>query len=159
VRVVSSPKIVTANNNKASIKSGVSIPISVVSASGVQTQFVPADLLLDVGPTVSQRDCSISLDLRITKNTPDFANTGARGDPSILTQEAKTVLLVGDGETAVIGGIYTRSSSLDYNLVPFFSDIPVLGYLFKSRRETDERTETLIFVTPKITNRASLRCE
>ncbi len=159
VRVVSSPKIITSNNINASIKSGVSIPISVVSASGVQTQFVPADLLLDVGPKVSQRDCSISLNLKVTKNTPDFANTGARGDPSILTQEAKTVLLVGDGETAVIGGIYTRSSSLDYNLVPFFSDIPVLGYLFKSRRETDERTETLIFVTPKITNRASLNCE
>jgi type IV pilus assembly protein PilQ len=159
LRIISSPKITTSNNEQAKIKSGVSIPISVVSASGVQTQFVPADLSLDVLPTVSQRDCSIQMKLHVTKNQADFANTGARGDPSILTQEADTVILIADGETAVVGGIYTRQTGLNYNKVPFLAELPIIGYLFKDRKETDDRAETLIFITPKITNRAFLRCE
>ena len=158
-RIISAPKITTSNNVKARIKSGVSIPISVVSANGTQTQFVPADLLLEVTPKVSQRDCSVSMEINVTKNEADFANTGARGDPSILTKEAATTVLVPDGETAVIGGIYTRNTGLNYSKVPFFADIPVLGYLFKKRRENDERSEVLVFITPKITNRAFLRCE
>jgi type IV pilus assembly protein PilQ len=95
----------------------------------------------------------------VTKNEADFANTGARGDPSILTKEAKTTILVGDGETSVIGGIYTRNTGLNYNKVPFFAEIPVLGYFFKNRSENDERSEVLLFITPKITNRAFLRCQ
>jgi type IV pilus assembly protein PilQ len=159
VRIISAPRITTSNNIEASIKSGTSIPISVISANGVQTQFVPADLLLRVTPAVSQRDCAISMQVNITKNEADFVNTGARGDPSILTKEAKTTILVADGQTAVIGGIYTRNTGVGYNKVPFFADIPVLGWLFKFRRENDNRTEVLVFITPKITNRAFLRCE
>ena len=159
VRIISAPRITTSNNIEASIKSGVSIPISVVSANGVQTQFVPADLLLRVTPAVSQRDCAVSMQVNVTKNEADFVNTGARGDPSILTKEAKTTILVADGETAVIGGIYTRNTGVGYSKVPFFADIPVLGWLFKNRLETDNRTEVLVFITPKITNRAFLRCE
>ncbi len=158
-RIISAPKITVSNNVSAKIKSGVSIPISVVSANGTQTQFVPADLSLEVTPKVSQRDCSVSMDVNVTKNEADFANTGARGDPSILTKEATTTILVADGETAVIGGIYTRNTGLNYSKVPFFADIPVLGYFFRNRRENDERSEVLVFVTPKITNRAFLRCE
>ena len=159
IRIISSPKIVTSNNVPAKIKSGVSIPISVVSAGGAQTQFVPADLALDVTAKVSQRDCTVQLVLKLTKNEPDFGNTGARGDPSIITQEANTTLLVADGETAVVGGIYTRNSGRNYSKVPLFSEIPLLGYLFKTRTENDTRNETLLFVTPKVINRASLACE
>ena len=159
VRIISAPKITTSNNIQASIKSGVSIPISVISANGVQTQFVPADLLLQVTPSVSQGDCSITMNVNVTKNEADFVNTGARGDPSILTKEAKTTILVADGQTSVIGGIYTRNSGVAYSKVPFFGDIPVLGWLFKHQRENDERTEVLVFITPKITNRASLPCQ
>ncbi len=158
VRIVSAPKITVLNNKSATIKSGVSIPISVVSASGTQTQFVQADLKLEVTPYVSQGDCSIAMKLNVTKNEPDFVNTGARGDPTILRREATTEMLVADGETSVLGGIYTRNSGLSYKKVPFFADLPVIGWFFKSRRENDTRTEILVFITPKITNKANLRC-
>ncbi|MBA3457348.1 MAG: type IV pilus secretin PilQ, partial [Deltaproteobacteria bacterium] len=159
VRIISAPKITVLNNKEAKISQGVSIPISVVSAAGTQTQFVQADLALTVTPYVSQRDCAIAMEINVTKNEPDFVNVGARGDPSILRKEAKTSMLVNDGETSVLGGIYTRNSGLAYKKVPFFSDIPVLGWFFKNRRENDDRTEILVFITPKITNKALLRCQ
>ncbi len=86
----------------------------------------------------------------VTKNEPDFVNVGARGDPTILRKEARTSMLVNDGETSVLGGIYTRNTGLSYSKVPFFADLPVFGWLFKSRRENDDRAELLIFITPKI---------
>jgi type IV pilus assembly protein PilQ len=158
VRIISAPKITVLNNKSALIRQGVSIPISVISAAGTQTQFVQADLKLEVTPYVSQRDCAIAMNLDVTKNEPDFVNTGARGDPTILRKEAKTTMLVNDGETSVLGGIYTRNTGLAYKKVPFFADLPVIGWFFKSRRENDDRTEILVFITPKITNKASLRC-
>ena len=158
IRIISAPKISVANNVEANISSGVSIPISVTSAQGVQTQFVPADLALRVTPTVSLRDCAVSMNINVTKNEADFANTGARGDPSLIRKEATTSLLVNDGQTTVIGGIYTRNSSRSTANVPFFSRIPILGHLFKNTSQTDDRTEVLIFITPKITNREALPC-
>jgi len=159
VRIVSAPKITVVNNVKAKISSGVSIPISVISANGVNTQFVPADLSLEVTPSVSQKDCAITMDVSIKKNEADFVNTGARGDPTILRKEASTRILVADGSTTVVGGIYTRNTGLSYSKVPFFGDLPVVGWFFKKRKENDDRTELLVFITPKITNKASLRCE
>jgi type IV pilus assembly protein PilQ len=159
VRIISAPKITVLNNVEAEISSGVSIPISVISANGVQTQFVQADLSLKVTPHVSQRDCSIQMELEVQKNEADFVNTGARGDPTILRKEASTTVLVADNETTVIGGIYTRNSGLSFSKVPFFGDLPLVGWFFKSRRENDERTEVLVFITPRITNKAFLRCE
>src|SRR5690606_6337080 len=103
--------------------------------------------------------CSIQMELEVTKNEADFANTGARGDPSILRKEARTTILVADGETTVIGGIYTRNTGLNYSKVPIFGDLPVIGWFFKNRSENDTRTEVLVFITPKITNKAFLRCE
>ncbi len=159
VRIISAPKVTVLNNKQAKISQGVSIPISVVSAAGTQTQFVQADLALTVKPYVSQRDCAIAMDITVTKNEPDFVNTGARGDPSILRKEANTSMLVNDGETSVLGGIYTRNTGLSYSKFPFLADIPVVGWLFKTRRENDDRTEILVFITPKITNRGLLGCQ
>ena len=159
VRIISAPKVTVLNNKEAKISQGVSIPISVVSAAGTQTQFVQADLALTVTPYVSQRDCAIAMKLNVTKNEPDFVNVGARGDPTILRKEASTEMLVADGETSVLGGIYTRNSGLAYKKVPFFGDLPVIGWFFKNRRENDDRTEILVFITPKITNKALLRCQ
>ncbi len=159
VRIISAPKITVLNNVRAEISQGVSIPISVISANGVQTQFVQADLSLKVTPHVSQRDCSIAMELEVEKNEPDFVNTGARGDPSILRKEARTSVLVADNETTVIGGIYTRNSGLAFSKVPFFADLPLIGWFFKNRAESDTRTEVLVFITPRITNKAFLRCE
>lgn len=153
VRILSSPRISTMDNVEASIEQGVAIPISVVSAQGVQTVFVDAKLNLTVKPHVTNEG-TVIMNVHVTRNEPDFVNTGARGDPTILKKEAKTVMLVRDGDTAVIGGIYQRNSGLNYNKVPFFADIPIVGFFFRSRRENDDRTEFLVFITPRISNRS-----
>jgi len=153
VRILSSPRITTMDNIDATIEQGVSIPVSVVSAMGAMTQFVDAKLHLGVKPHVTNEG-TVMLTVTVTKNEPDFVNTGARGDPTILKKEAKTTMLVRDGDTAVIGGIYTRNAGLSFTKVPFFSDIPVLGWFFRNRKENDNRTEFLVFLTPRIVNRA-----
>ena len=133
--------------------SGTAIPISVVSAAGANTVFVDAKLNLTVKPHVTNEG-SIVMNVNITRNEPDFVNVGARGDPTILKKQAKTEMLVRDGDTAVIGGIYTRNTGLSWKKVPFLAEIPIVGWAFKTRREADERTEMLIFITPRIVNRA-----
>ena len=154
VKIVSSPKITTLDNNMAEISQGVSIPISQVSAAGVNTVFYDATLSLKVKPHVTQ-DGTIYLDVTADNNTPDFQNVGARGDPTILKKNARTNVLVKDGDTTVIGGIYTTNSGMSQAEVPFFARIPILGVLFRNHRESDLRTELLIFVTPHIVNRSA----
>jgi type IV pilus assembly protein PilQ len=150
---VSSPKILTLNNKPATISQGTSIPISVVSAAGVQTVFVDATLELTVTPQVTP-DGNIQLQISASKNEPDFQNTGARGDPTIIRKQAETELLIKDGDTTVIGGIYTRNAGTSVSAVPFFHKIPILGFFFRTTSESERRTELLIFITPKIVNRA-----
>ncbi|MEM1347808.1 MAG: type IV pilus secretin PilQ [Myxococcota bacterium] len=152
-RIVSAPKVMTLNNTTATISQGTSIPISVVSAAGVQTVFVDATLELRVTPQVTP-DGNIRLRINATKNEPDFQNTGARGDPSIIRRQAETELLIKDGDTTVIGGIYTRNAGENLNAVPFFHRIPVIGFFFRTSTEREQRQELLIFITPKIVNRA-----
>ncbi len=154
VKVVSSPKVLTLNNTTATIKQGIQIPISVVSAQGVQTRFFNADLKLQATPHITQ-DGNIKMNVQITKNEPDFSNRAADGNPTIASREAATDLLLGDGETTVIGGIYTRTTSTSTKKVPFFGDIPLLGFFFRNKNETDKRSELLIFITPRIVNRAA----
>jgi type IV pilus assembly protein PilQ len=153
VKIVSAPKIMTLDNIEASIEQGVAIPVSVVSAAGTNTQFVDAKLNLTVKPHVTNEG-SILMNVLIMRNEPDFVNTAANGTPTIQKKQARSEMLVRDGDTAVIGGIYTRNSGLSYTKVPWFADIPILGWLFKNRRETDNRTELLIFITPRIINRS-----
>lgn len=153
VKILSAPRVTTLDNKEAKISSGVSIPISQVSAAGVMTVFVDAKLELSVTPHVTQ-DGSIMLKIVTTKNEPDFSRTGAQGDPTILKKEAFTQVLVKDGDTTVIGGIYTRRQAEEYSKVPLLSNIPVLGWLFKKKKSSDERTELLIFITPRIVNRS-----
>ena len=152
LKIVSAPRIMTLDNVKASIESGTSIPISVVSAAGAQTVFFDAKLNLEVTPHVT-RDGNVYLKINISKNEPDFGNTGANGDPSIIRKEAQTELLIPDGDTTVIGGIYSRNTSQSMSSVPFWGSIPILGYLFRNTSETDNRSELLIFITPRIINR------
>ena len=134
VKIVSSPKITTLDNKKARISQGVSIPISQVSASGIQTVFFDALLALEVIPHVTQ-DGNIYLNLSATNNTPDFQNVGARGDPTILKKEAQTELLLKDGDTTVIGGIYTSNNGFNHSEVPFFAQIPILGAMFRNHQK------------------------
>ena len=153
VRIISSPRVLTLDNNEASISQGTLIPFSQVSAQGVNTAFQEAKLELNVTPHVTS-DGAVAMDVKITRNEPDFGRTGANGDPTILEREATTQLLVDDGDTAVIGGIYTRNTGRNVDQVPFFGDIPVLGVFFKRRRFREDRNELLIFLTPRIVNRA-----
>jgi type IV pilus assembly protein PilQ len=153
LRIISAPKILTLDNKKAKIEQGTMIPYSQISAQGVQTAFQEAKLSLEVTPHVTA-DGSVLMKVKITRDEPDFNNTGARGDPTILKRQAETELLIDDARTAVIGGIYTRNYGKSYSQVPFLAKIPVLGWLFKKRTDTDRRTELLIFLTPRIVNRA-----
>ena len=151
-RIISSPRVATLDNRTARIAKGVDIPITVTSAAGANTRFVPANLELEVTPHVTN-DGSILMRIRATRNEPNFARTGAFGDPTIERREAQTEVLVQDGDTTVIGGIYTRNTTRQYSQVPVLSQIPVLGWLFKSRADQDNKSELLIFVSPRIVNR------
>jgi type IV pilus assembly protein PilQ len=153
LRILSSPRVLTLDNHEARISQGTLIPFSQVSAQGVQTTFQEAKLQLLVKPHVTA-DGSVSMHVKINRDEPDFNQTSARGDPTILKREAETELLVMDGHTAVIGGIFTRNTGRNVDQVPFFGDIPLLGLLFQRRRASDTRGELVIFLTPRIVNRA-----
>jgi type IV pilus assembly protein PilQ len=152
VRIVSSPRILTLNNREARINQGTLIPFSQVSAQGVQTTFQEAKLQLLVRPHVSA-DGAVAMHVKVNRDEPDFAQVGANGAPTILKREAETDLLVMDGHTAVIGGIFTRNTGRSLAQVPFFGDIPILGILFQHRSANDTRNELVIFLTPRIVNR------
>jgi type IV pilus assembly protein PilQ len=152
VRIVSAPKVMVLDNREARINQGTLIPFAQVSALGVQTTFQEAKLQLLVRPHVTS-DGSVSMHVKLNRDEPDFTQTSPRGDPTILKREAETDLLVMDGHTAVIGGIYTRNTGRNLDQIPFFGDIPILGILFQRRRAADARGELLIFITPHIVNR------
>jgi len=153
VRIVSAPRVMVLDNREARINQGTLIPFAQVSALGVQTTFQEAKLQLLVKPHVTA-DGSISMHVKLNRDEPDFNQTSPRGDPTILKREAETDLLVMDGHTAVIGGIYTRNTGRNLDQIPFFGDIPILGVLFQRRRASDARNELVIFITPRIVNRA-----
>ncbi len=153
LRILSSPKILTLDNREAHIEQGTLIPYSQVSAQGVQTAFKEAKLNLTVTPHVTT-DGSVLLAIKVMRDEPDWNNKGARGDPTILKREAQTELLVSDGHTAVIGGIFSRNHGMSFKKVPFFAEIPIIGWLFKKKSTSDRRSEMLIFITPRIVNRA-----
>jgi type IV pilus assembly protein PilQ len=155
VRIVSNPRILTLDNHDARINQGTLIPYSQVSAQGVQTSFQEAKLQLLVKPHVTA-DGSVSMHIKINRDEPDFNQTAANGAPTILKREAETELLVMDGHTAVIGGIFTRNTGRNLDQVPFFGDIPIIGVLFQRRRANDQRGELVIFITPRIVNRDAL---
>src|SRR5262249_30893366 len=152
LRIVSSPRILTLDNHEARINQGTLIPFSQISAQGVQTVFQEAKLQLLVVPHVTA-DGSVSMHVKINRDEPDFNQTSARGDHTILTREAEPDLLVRDGHSAVIGGIYTRNTGRTLDQIPLLGDIPVLGVLFQRRRSSDVRSELVIFLTPRIVNR------
>jgi type IV pilus assembly protein PilQ len=153
VRIVSAPRVMVLDNREARINQGTLIPFAQVSALGVQTTFQEAKLQLLVRPHVTA-DGSVTMHVKLNRDEPDFNQTSPRGDPTILKREAETDLLVMDGHTAVIGGIYTRNTGRNLDQIPFFGDIPILGVLFQRRRASDARNELVIFITPRIVNRA-----
>jgi type IV pilus assembly protein PilQ len=155
IKTISAPKVTTLDNYAATISQGVSIPFSQVSAGGVNTQFIEARLELKVTPHVTT-DGSVLMNISATNNQPDPALTGANGQPAISKKEAKTEVMVKDGDTTVIGGIYTRVASQNMQGLPLLAYIPILGWLFKTESYADTRTELLIFITPHIVNRSQV---
>ncbi len=153
IKIVSSPKVATLDNSDAMIQQGVSIPITTRSQGGeVTTKFVDATLNLKVTPHITS-DGSILMKLNVNKSEPDYSNTNYLGEPAVLKKEAQTEILVRSGDTVVIGGVYTNKVSKTVRKVPLLGDIPVLGWLFKQIDERVERSELLIFITPRIMNK------
>jgi type IV pilus assembly protein PilQ len=153
VKTISAPKVTTLQNQKASISQGVSIPFSQVSAQGVNTTFVEARLQLDVTPHITS-DGSVLMNIKATNNQPDPSNTGANGQPAIQKKEAETQVMVRDGDTTVIGGIYVRRGATSEAGVPWLMKIPILGFFFKTNTVSENRQELLIFITPRIVTQA-----
>ncbi len=146
-KIVSSPRVTTANQQKAKIASGTEIPYLEASSSGAATvSFKEAVLSLEVTPQITPDD-KIIMDLEVKKEKVGQVFAGV---PSIDTQNITTQVLVSNGETAVLGGIYEQTERNDVDKVPFFGDLPVLGNFFKRRVKQDDKTELLIFITPKI---------
>lgn len=146
-KVVSSPRVTTANQHKAKIAAGTEIPYLEASSSGAATvSFKSAVLSLEVTPQITPDD-KIIMELDVKK---DRVGQVFSGVPSIETQNINTQVLVGNGETAVLGGIYEQTERNDVEKVPFFGDIPIMGNLFKRKTVLNNKTELLIFITPKI---------
>jgi type IV pilus assembly protein PilQ len=145
--IISSPRVITANNANATIQQGTQIPFNTQAASGgTTTQFINAVLKLDVTPQITP-DNKVILKLTVTQDAP---RTAEDGSTQIDNKQVNTNILVNNGETIVLGGIYERSRNHVETRVPFLSSIPILGNLFKGHQIKDGRSELLIFVTPKI---------
>lgn len=146
-KVISSPRVITADQRKAVIEQGTEIPYLQASSSGATSvAFKPAVLSLAVTPQITPDD-KIIMDLEVKKDSVGQIFVGI---PSIDTKKVLTQVLVGNGETAVLGGIYEQVSRDEVDKVPFFGDLPVLGNLFRNTSKQDDKTELLIFITPKI---------
>ncbi len=152
-KVIAAPKITTLDKREAKISQGESIPFQTTSLQGTQTTFVDANLELNVTPQITSRDPKeigkrILMRVRATRNA-----VGARSNPagpSIDRREATTQVIVRDGETMVIGGVFVDTQNNNVQGVPYLSRIPVLGWLFKNKSESVSKQELLIFLTPSI---------
>lgn len=154
-KIVSSPRVITADQAKAVIEQGVEIPYQVATSSGATSiAFKKATLRLEVTPQITP-DGNVNLDLEVNK---DSAGVTTSAGIAINTKRVKTQVLVENGGTVVIGGIFTMEEQENENKVPFFGDLPVVGYLFKNKSRTSAKKEMLIFITPKlVSERAVVR--
>jgi type IV pilus assembly protein PilQ len=152
INILSAPRITTLNNKSAQIQSGLQIPIQTVANNTVSVQFVNATLKLQVTPHVTAEG-TVLMDINIQKREPllAFAVAGAANAP-ISTKDASTNVIVRDGGTTVIGGIYEVTSDEGQDKVPGLSKVPLLKHLFKNNRQSEENEELLIFITPRVVN-------
>ena len=154
-KIISSPRVITADQNEAIIEQGTELPYQVATSSGATSiQFRKANLKLQVKPQITPEG-SVIMTLDINK---DSVGQSTPQGFAIDTKHVKTEVLVENGGTVVIGGIFTQTESNDVNKVPFLGDVPYLGALFRNTTKTATKTELLIFITPKIvTDRAAVR--
>ncbi|TCS37284.1 type IV pilus assembly protein PilQ [Paucimonas lemoignei] len=148
-KIISSPRIVTADQLKALIEQGTELPYQQATSSGATSvAFKKANLKLEVTPQITP-DGNVILDVDVTKDSPG-QNTNA--GPAINTKHVQTKVMVDNGGTIVLGGIYTQEERKEISKVPLLGDIPVVGNLFKNTSQVNDKTELLIFLTPKILN-------
>ncbi len=153
--VVSQPKVMTADKETAKILKGSEIPYQEASSSGAtSTTFVEAALSLEVTPQITP-DNRIIMEVKVNKDEPDFAND-VNGTPTIRKNEVNAKILVNDGETVVIGGVFSNTQSKSVDKVPFLGDLPYLGRMFRRDVVSDAKSELLIFLTPKILNNQAI---
>lgn len=148
-KIVSAPKVLTLDNKAAKIEQGSQVPYQTVSLQGTQTTFVDATLTLSVTPHVIPHANMVRLEIKATKNAIDSANSTPAG-PSISKKEATTEVLLRDGETTVLGGIFEETRNDTTNGIPWFNRIPFFGWLFKNEGVSVTQSELLVFVTPVI---------
>lgn len=145
-KIISTPKITVLDNQTARISQGENIPFQTTSQDGTQTTFEPAELALEVTPHVTG-DGMVSMQIGVSKNAPGTVYAAGVG---IDTNEAETSVLLKNGETTVIGGIYERSQVDSKRGLPFFSKLPLIGWMFRNSSKSDNVEELLIFITPRI---------
>jgi type IV pilus assembly protein PilQ len=149
-RILSTPRVSTLNNVEAEVTQGVQIPLQTIANNTVTVTFKDAALTLRVTPQITAAD-TVIMRIMLENATPDFSRAaGPSAIPPIDTQRAVTTLLVNDGQTTVIGGIYTSNQQNLTNRTPGLGQIPLLNWLFKRDRVSDDSRELLIFVTPRI---------
>lgn len=150
--IVSQPKVVTSDKETAKILKGQEIPYQEASSSGAtSTSFKEAALSLEVTPQITP-DNRIIMEVKVTKDSADYQRAINGGAPPINKNEVNAKVLVADGETIVIGGVFENTQSKAVSKVPFLGDVPYLGRLFRRDIVTDNKTELLIFITPRIMN-------
>ncbi|MFI4938877.1 MAG: type IV pilus secretin PilQ [Burkholderiales bacterium] len=146
-KIISSPRVITADQTKALIEQGTQIPYNSATSSGATSiSFVNANLSLEVTPQITP-DGNIILDVEVRNDSVGIVTTAGL---AIDTKHVKTQVLVENGGTVVLGGIFVQNVQDQQNKTPLLGDIPVLGYLFKNDAKSDNRTELLVFITPKI---------
>jgi type IV pilus assembly protein PilQ len=148
-RLLSTPRVSTQNNVEAEITQGVQIPIQTQANNTITVTFKDAALQLRVTPQITASG-TVIMRITIENAAPDYSRS-VNGSPPIDTQRAVTSVLVSDGETTVIGGIYTSREQMVEGRTPFMHRVPLLGWLFKRNEASDESRELLIFITPRIT--------
>lgn len=153
-KVVSSPRITTLDNRTAMISQGAKIPYLSTAAAGTQVKFIDAALQMEVTPHITLDD-KVLLKVSVSNNRADFSQL-VQGQPAILIKEAKTELLVSNGDTTVLGGVFSTEESSSQDRTPGLSKIPLLGYLFKNSTENMQRNELLVFITPHIVTKAMM---
>ena len=152
IKVISSPKVVTQNNKKAKVLSGRKIPYPTVQSGGssnaITVSFVDANLSLEVTPQITN-DGTIIMDIHVEKSDADFSNE-VQGTPSITQKIVDTQVLVKDGGTAIMGGVYKDQNTHSTEGVPFLAKLPLIGWLFRNKIDSDSNDELLVFITPRI---------
>lgn len=153
--VVSQPKVVTSDKETAKILKGSEIPYQEASSSGATSvSFKEAALSLEVTPQITP-DNRIIMEVKVNKDEPDYANA-LNGVPPIKKNEVNAKVLVNDGETIVIGGVFSNTQTKSTAKVPFLGDVPMIGRLFKNDYVTDSKNELLVFLTPRIMNNQAI---